>query len=135
MKSRAEGARRVLKVQRYLYEMAETRYLKKKAKVDACDANSRELVEALGGEGGLHGLFTDVTVKRIEALKQKAGQLRPEVEELRRVFMAQTGKYKTAQRVSEDLDADEQRLRERQELDELIEATLSARTASLKQDQ
>lgn len=134
MKERAKSARRMLAVQRHLHDLAESKYLKLKHEIDRRRKDQDELREAFSEEGALHGLFIDVTHKRIKALDKEIAELSPLVEAMKHELLALGGRRKNAERLAEDLKVELERAQERRDLDEVLEVTLNRRHASSKQD-
>lgn len=134
MRARAKSAKRIVEVQKHLRDIAESNHLKIKQKIEALEQDQRELAEALSGEGALHGLFTDITVRRINALRREVQELKPALEQSARALIEQGGRLKSAERLLSDLEVEVQRVDERSELEAILEAALAQDTASLKQD-
>lgn len=125
----------MLEVQKHLHSIEELKYLRIKQELDKCEAEQRELTDALSAEDALYGLFLDMSVKRIQALKQEEIRLMPLLQRQARVLVDHGGRVKNTERLVEELEYEERRAAERSELDEIIEVTLAKGSASLKQDQ
>ncbi len=82
----------------------------------------------------LHGLFVDMTVRRLIALRQEAARLGAELEEQAKALIEHGGRLKNAERLRDDLDVEVRRVDERKELEQMLEVTLARGDASLKQD-
>jgi hypothetical protein len=134
-KDRSKAAKRMLEVQKHLHSIEELKYLRLKQHIDKCEAEQRELTEALSTEDALHGLFLDMSVKRIHALKLEESRLMPLLQRQARVLVDHGGRVKNTERLVEELAYEERRAEERSDLDEIIEVMLARRSASLKQDQ
>lgn len=134
MSQRTKTARRILEVQRHLHDLAEAKYLKIKQQIDHCAAEERDLMGALSSDGVLHGLFIDVTVKRVDALRRTAAELEPAYKKSAEDLLAQGGRMKAAERLVEDLEVEDRRVEERRDLDLILEAMLANDRASSKQD-
>jgi hypothetical protein len=89
----------------------------------------------LSSDDALHGLFLDMSVKRIQALKLEEGRLMPLLQRQSRVLVDHGGRVKNTEKLVEELQYEERRAEERSDLDEIIEVTLAKQSASLKQDQ
>ena len=114
--------------------MAEATHLKIRQRIEELERDQRELAEALSGEGALHGLFTDITVRRINALRQEVASLTPLFEQSARELLEQGGRLKSAERLLADLEVEVQRVEERADLEAILEIALTRDSASLKQD-
>jgi len=134
MKARAKGAKRILEVQKHLHDIAESKYLQIKQKLDACEQDERELANALSDEGALHGLFIDVTVKRLAAVRQEARRIEGVLQQCARAVLEQGGRVRNAKRLVESLEVEVRRVDERGDLEAMLEVQLAREGASLKQD-
>jgi hypothetical protein len=134
MKSKAQSAKRMLEVQKHLHSIEELKYLRLKQQIDKCEVEQQELTEALSSEDALHGLFLDMSVRRIKALQQEALQLMPLLQTQARVLVDHGGRIKTTERLVDELEYEERRAEERSDLEEILEVTLARASASLKQD-
>lgn len=134
MAVRSQSAKRMLVVQKHLHSIEELKYLRLKQKIDKCETEQRELTEALSGEDALHGLFLDMSVRRIQALKQEEIRLMPLLQNQERVLVDHGGRIKSTERLVEGLEYEERRAEERSDLEEILEVTLAKGSASLKQD-
>jgi hypothetical protein len=134
-KDRSKSAKRMLEVQKHLHSIEELKYLRLKQQIDKCETEQRELTEALSSDDALHGLFLDMSVKRIQALKLEENRLMPILQRQARVLVDHGGRVKNTEKLVEELQYEERRAEERSDLDEIIEVTLAKHSASLKQDQ
>src|SRR5262245_35702247 len=134
MRSKAQNAKRMLEVQKHLHSMEELKYLRLKQQIDKCEVEQRELTEALSSEDALHGLFLDMSVRRIKALQQEEIRLMPLLQKQARVLVDHGGRIKSTERLVEELEYEERRAEERSDLEEILEVTLARGSASLKQD-
>lgn len=134
MASRVKTVKRILDVQTHLHNLAEVKYLEVQQKIDRTEKDEQELLMALSGDGALHGLFVDVTVKRLKILRQARADLLIELERAAKAVREQGGRMKNAERLLVDLKVEERRAEERSMLDEVLEVALAGGTASLKQD-
>jgi hypothetical protein len=133
MRDRVRSLKRILEVQKHLHSMEELKYARLKQIIDRCQSEQRELANALSGEDALHGLFTDVTVRRLKSLQQEEGKLLPAMEAQTRVLLEHSGRLRNSERLSEELAVELRRVEEREELESLLEAGF-AQSASSKQD-
>ena len=69
MRDRVKSLKRVLDVQRHLHSMEEVKYARLQKRLADCQNEQKELANALSAEGALHGLFMDMTVRRIQSLQ------------------------------------------------------------------
>jgi hypothetical protein len=134
MQGRSQSAKRMLEVQKHLHSIEELKYLRLKQQIDKCETEQRELTEALSSEDALHGLFLDMSVRRIQALKQEAIRLMPLLQKQERVLVDHGGRIKNTERLVKELEYEEQRAEERSDLEEILEVMLAKSSASLKQD-
>jgi glutamine phosphoribosylpyrophosphate amidotransferase len=133
MRDRVRSLKRIIEVQRHLHNLEELKYVRLKQSVDQCQAEQRALTDALSGEDALHGLFTDVTVRRLKSLQQEESRLAPQLDAQARVVLAHGGRLRNSERLSEELKVELRRVEEREELERLLEAGF-ARAASSEQD-
>lgn len=134
MRGRSQSAKRMLEVQKHLHSVEELKYLRLKQQIDKCETEQRELTEALSSEDALHGLFLDMSVRRIKALKQEEIRLMPLLQEQARVLVDHGGRIKNTERLVKELEYEELRAEERSDLEEILEVMLAKGSASLKQD-
>ena len=134
MRERAKSAKRVLKVQTLLHERSELAYLKATQRLEGLRADEVELVSAMSGDSALHGLFVDITVKRLASIREEAKRAELAVEEASREVLKQGGRIRNIKRLVEDLDTQVRRADERTELDQILEITLVKDRARFKQD-
>lgn len=134
MRDRAQGAKRMLEVQRQLHRLEELKFAQLQQRLAKLEQEQLELSRALSEDGALHGLFVDMTVRRLLLLRQEAARLMPEYEAQAKRLIEHTGRVKTAERLADDLAIELRRHRERLELEEVLERRVGAPDASLKQD-
>lgn len=134
MRDRVRSLKRILDVQRHLHNVEELKFARLKHQVQQCQSEQRELATALSDEGALHGLFLDMTVRRLKSLQQEESRLAPELEAQARVLVEHGGRMRNSERLSEELAAEVAREDERRELEELLEARFAKDGASSKQD-
>jgi len=134
MKDRARAAERIVSVQKQLHRIEELKYAQIQQKLVRAETDQLELTQALSEDGALHGLFVDVTVRRLIALRQAAARLGVELEEQAKALIEHGGRLKNAERLRDDLGVEVRRVDERKELERILEVTLARGDASLKQD-
>lgn len=134
MRDRARSLKRILEVQRHLHSLEELKFARLKQEMTRCQSEQKALTEALSEEGALHGLFMDVTVRRIKSLQQEESRLAPQVEAQARVLVEHGGRMRNSERLAEELAVELRREDERVELEQLLEAGFAQRLASSKQD-
>jgi len=135
MKDRARTAERIIGVQKQLHRIEELKYAQIQQKLARGEADQRELTEALSEDGALHGLFVDVTVRRLIALRQEAARLGAALESQAKAVLEQGGQLKNAERLRDSIGVEIRRVDERKELERVLEVTLAMEgDASLKQD-
>jgi hypothetical protein len=135
MRDRVQSLKRILDVQRHQHSMEEVKYARLKQALSALQGEQRALAEALSGDDALHGLFTDMTVRRIKSLQQEEARLAPLVEAQARVLVQHGGRLRNSERLAEELQVELRRLEEREELEQLLESGLAVQRASSEQDQ
>jgi hypothetical protein len=133
MRERVRSLKRILEVQRHLHNVEELKFARLKQQVQRCQNEQRELAEALSEEGALHGLFLDMTVRRLKSLQQEESRLAPELEAQARVLLEHGGRMRNSERLAEALAVEVAREDERRDLETLLEARF-AQDASSKQD-
>jgi uncharacterized small protein (DUF1192 family) len=134
MKERARTARRILEVQRQMHRLEEVKFAQLQQRMARLEKEQLELTQALSQDDALHGLFVDVTVRRIAALKAEANRLKPEWQARAEKLIEHGGRVRNAERLSDELDLELRRLAERAELEEVLEVGIVRTDASLKQD-
>jgi hypothetical protein len=134
MKDRAQMAKRVLSVQKQLHRIEELKFAQLQKRLANLEREQLELSQALSEDEALHGLFIDMTVRRLMALKQESARLAPEYQAQARKLVEHTGRVKMAERLADELALDVRRAGERAELEKILELSISAGNASLKQD-
>ncbi len=134
MRDRVKSLKRIVDVQRHLHSMEELKFARIQHRLAMCESEQRALTEALSEEGALHGLFMDVTVRRLQSLQQEEAKLKPAAEAQARVLLEQGGRLRNSERLAEDLSAELRRVEEREELERLLEAGFAQQGASSKQD-
>jgi hypothetical protein len=134
MKDRARAAERIVNVQKQLHRIEEIKYAQIQQKLAQAETDQLELTRALSEDEALHGLFVDMTVRRLIALRQEAARLGVELEEQAKALIEHGGRLKNAERLRDDLGVEVRRVDERKELERILEVTLIRGDASLKQD-
>jgi hypothetical protein len=134
MKDRARAAERILGVQKQLHRIEELKYAQIQQKLSRAETDQVELTQALSQDDALHGLFVDVTVRRLAALRQEAARLGAELESQAKALLEHGGRLKNAERLKDDLAVEIRRADERKELERILEVALVKGDASLKQD-
>lgn len=134
MRDRVKSVRRVMQVQKHMHALEELKYARLHQQLQECTSAQEGLTNALSTDDALHGLFMDVTVKRLQSLRIEEGRLRPLVEAQARVLREHGARLKSSERLAEDLEEELSRLEERDELERLLEAGFARRGASSEQD-
>lgn len=134
MRDRVKSLKRVLKVQKHLHAREEIKYVRLKQKVHKCQDEQRDLANALSDDDALHGLFLDVTVRRLQALRLEEARLQPLVEAQARVLSEHGARLSNSERLAEELGEELRRTDERLELEQLLEAGFAQKGASSEQD-
>ena len=134
MKARARAAERILEVQKQLHRLEELKFAQLQQRMAKLEAEQRELTQALSEDDALHGLFVDMTVRRLQTLKAEESRLKPEWQARAERVIEHGGRVRNAERLKDELDVEVRRLDERTELEEVLEVRLASGDASLKQD-
>lgn len=134
MRDRARSLKRILEVQRHLHNVEEVKFARLKQRMTHCQEEQRALTDALSDDGALHGMFMDVTARRIQSLQQQEARLAPQLEAQARVLVEHGGRMRNSERLAEELAAEIRREDERQELEHLLEAGFAQHAASPEQD-
>jgi predicted methyltransferase len=134
MRDRVRSIKRMLDVQRHLHSLEELKYVRLQQQLEKYNDERKALSDALSSEDALHGLFTDMTVRRLKRLENEQARLLPEVEAQAAVVLKHGGLLRNTERLAEELSVELARDEERAELERLIEAGLAAGGASSKQD-
>lgn len=133
MRDRVKSLKRILDVQKHLHDKEELKYVRLQQKVRSCQDEQRALTEALSSEDALRGLFMDVTVRRLQALRAEERRLEPHLEAQGRIVREHGGRVRNSERLKEALEQELARVEDREELERLLEARF-AQDASSKQD-
>ncbi|HRO50524.1 MAG TPA: hypothetical protein PLW75_10335 [Hyphomicrobium sp.] len=134
MRDRVKNLKRVLKVQKQLHALEELKYVRLQQKVLQCQEEQRDLTNSLSSDDALHGLFLDMTVRRVQALRLEEARLAPLVEAQLRVLSEHSARLSNSERLSAELGEELKRNDERLELEQLLEAGFAQSGASSKQD-
>lgn len=134
MTSRSKSMKRIVEVQKKLHRMEELKYAQVQQRIVALEQEQAALMGALSTDEALHGLFTDMTVKRLTASRQEVSRLQPELAKRARIVLDHAGRLRNAERLAEAVELDARRVEERQELGEILDMSLARDDASLKQD-
>lgn len=134
MRDRVKNLKRVLKVQKQLHALEELKYVRLQQKVLQCQEEQRDLTNSLSSDDALHGLFLDMTVRRVQALRLEEARLAPLVETQLRVLSEHSARLSNSERLSAELGEELKRNDERLELEQLLEAGFAQSGASSKQD-
>lgn len=134
MRDRAKSIKRVLQVQKHLHAREELRYVRLTQQLHACQEAQDALTNALSSDDALHGLFMDVTVRRLQSLRLEESRLAPQIEAQARVLSEHGARLSNSERLSAELDDELKRVEERIELEQLLEAGFARDGASSEQD-
>ena len=134
MRDRVKNLKRILQVQKQLHALEELKYARLKQKVQECQDEQLELTNSLSSEDALRGLFLDMTVRRVQALRLEEARLAPLVEAQLRVLSEHSARLSNSERLSAELGEELKRNEERLELERLLEAGFAQSGASSKQD-
>lgn len=134
MRDRVKALKRVQQVQKKLHALEELKYVRLKQKLQTCQDDQRDLTNSLSSEDALHGLFLDMTVRRVQALRFEEARLAPLVDAQMRVLSEHSARLSNSERLSAELGEELKRDDERLELERLLEAGFAQSGASSKQD-
>jgi phage terminase small subunit len=134
MRDRVRSLKRIADVQKQLHNLEEVKYARLQQRMAECRAAQDELSNALSDDDALHGLFMDVTVRRLKSLRQEEAKLVPEIEAQARVVLEHGGRLRNSERLKDDLTVELRRVEEREELERLLEAGFAQTLASSEQD-
>ncbi|MGQ7792553.1 hypothetical protein ACUN0C_09110 [Faunimonas sp. B44] len=131
MADRLESLERIVGLQRQLHRMAEWRLAELERRRAENDEAQRVLVEALGGDAALHGLFVAPMASRLRSLAVEGERIGRDVDRCRAELLDVSRRLKQAERVAAALAVESLRKSEAEQLREVIEQCLSAGPASL----
>lgn len=134
MRDRVKSIKRVLQVQKHLHAREELKYVRLTQRLHALQEAQGELTNALSSDDALHGLFMDVTVRRLQSLRLEESQLAPLIEVQARILSEHGARLSNSERLSAELEGELRRVEERLELEQVLEAGLAHRGASSEQD-
>jgi hypothetical protein len=134
MRDRVRSLKRIADVQKQLHNLEEVKYARLQQRMAECRSAQDELSKALSNDDALHGLFVDVTVRRLKSLRQEEAKLVPEMEAQARVVLEHGGRLRNSERLKEELTVELKRIEEREELERLLEAGFAQALASSEQD-
>ncbi len=129
-----QSLKRIADVQKQLHNLEEVKYARLQQKMTECRSAQDELSKALSNDDALHGLFVDVTVRRLKSLRQEEAKLAPEIEAQARVVLEHGGRLRNSERLKDELTVELRRIEEREELERLLEAGFAQALASSEQD-
>jgi phage terminase small subunit len=134
MRDRVKSLKRIADVQKQLHNLEEVKYARLQQRMAECRSAQDELSKALSNDDALHGLFVDVTVRRLKSLRHEEAKLVPEMEAQARVVLEHGGRLRNSERLKEELTVELKRIEEREELERLLEAGFAQALASSEQD-
>lgn len=134
MRDRVRSLKRIADVQKQLHNLEEVKYVRLQQRLAECRSAQDELSNVLSNDDALHGLFVDVTVRRLKSLRQEEAKLAPEIEAQARVVLEHGGRLRNSERLKDEVTVELGRIEEREELERLLEAGFAQALASSKQD-
>ena len=134
MRERLKGLKRIVEVQRHLYNLEEIKYARLTSELNRLQTAQEELRQAFSNDEALQGLFIDVMVRRLKSLQQDEARLKPLIEAQARVMLEHGGRLRNSERLAEDLTVEVRRVEEKDELERLLEAAFAQELASSEQD-
>lgn len=134
MRERLKGLKRIVEVQRHLYNLEEVKYARLTSELSRLQTAQEELRQAFSNDEALQGLFIDVMVRRLKSLQQDETKLKPLIDAQARVMLEHGGRLRNSERLAEDLAVDVRRVEEKDELERLLEAAFAQELASSEQD-
>ncbi|WP_439542354.1 hypothetical protein [Hyphomicrobium sp.] len=134
MRDRVRSLKRIADVQKQLHNLEEVKYARLQQRLAECRSAQDALSNVLSNDDALHGLFVDVTVRRLKSLRQEEAKLAPEIEAQARVVLEHGGRLRNSERLKDEVTVELRRIEEREELERLLEAGFAQALASSKQD-
>ena len=134
MRDRVRSLKRIADVQKQLHNLEEVKYARLQQRMAECRSAQDELSKVLSNDDALHGLFVDVTVRRLKSLRQEEAKLVPEIEAQARVVLEHGGRLRNSERLKDEVTVELRRVEEREELERLLEAGFAQALASSEQD-
>lgn len=134
MRDRVRSLKRIADVQKQLHNLEEVKYARLQQRLAECRSAQDELSKVLSNDDALHGLFVDVTVRRLKSLRQEEAKLTPEIEAQARVVLEHGGRLRNSERLKDEVTVELRRIEEREELERLLEAGFAQALASSEQD-
>lgn len=131
---RARRAKRIHQVLTQLHLIEEQRKLALQRRQDELERSQQEIINALNTEDALYGLFIDTTARFLRNLAYEAQKVAEEREIQSRKVLERATKMKTVERLRETLEVSVGRIREANELREVVERYVGRESASLPQD-
>ena len=131
---RAKRAQRLHKVMTKLHLIEEQRKIELQRRQAELERSQEEVINALNTDDALHGLFIDTTARFLRTLAQEAQKVAQEREIQSKKLLDRAAKMKTVQRLRESLETSVARIRQENELREIIERYVGRESASLRQD-
>jgi hypothetical protein len=131
MQMRRDRLRKLLKAQGKLREISELRLKRLRDKEMRLKQEQAETIEALNGDGPLHGLFVEPMARRLQDLSGRLSAVTNAIAKELSVIIAESAKVKHLRRLTANAELEHDRLQERKELLGIAEISLRKSNASL----
>lgn len=131
MADRTKKVARILKVQQDMQKLADWRLAMLRREAGELAVAQEEIVAVFNDDDRLHGILIDPMARRLRQLAAEAHRVKVETAAQEHRVLAQTRKLKQTERLLERTAQEEERARERRELEALLDAVLAKRDASL----
>lgn len=131
---RVQRAQRLFQVLTKLHTIEEQKKIALQRRFDELEKSQEEVIKALNTDDALHGLFVDTTAKLLRNMAQEAHRVAEARDLQTRKLLDRATKMKTVERLKENLEISTRRIRQENELREIIERYVGRQTASLPQD-
>ncbi|MQT12736.1 hypothetical protein [Segnochrobactrum spirostomi] len=131
MADRTKKVARILKVQQDMQKLADWRLATLRREAGELAVAQEEIVAVFNDDDRLHGILIDPMARRLRMLAAEADRVKVETVAQEQRVLVQSRKLKQTERLLERTTQEEERARERRELEALLDAVLAKRDASL----
>lgn len=128
----ANGAKRLLSVQRQLRKIEEAKLAEVQRRLQDVKDEQVALVAAMNDDGALQGLFLDTMARRLKSLAELEGKVEVLVARQAMAVRVEATKEKAAEKLSDRREAEARSLEAQKQLDEILELIGQPRDASLR---
>ena len=131
MKKRLDGLKRIERVQRQLYDLANWRLAALTRAQELLVRNHREMIEAVGRDLASHGPLAAAATRRIRAIEQQIELSVTDHRTQSKAAIGSAARAKLADLAMSAADARHREQRERKDLTELVDRSLDVSRARL----